>query len=52
MNDPDEAPLNTALLFTKYGKGTYIYTSLSLFRQIPAGVSSAYKLLVNLISNK
>ncbi|GAB6281870.1 MAG: hypothetical protein STSR0008_06130 [Ignavibacterium sp.] len=50
MNDPDEAHLNTALLFTKYGKGTYIYSSLSLFRQIPAGVSSAYKLLVNLIS--
>ncbi len=52
MNDPDETPLNTALLFTHYGKGIYIYTSLSLFRQIPAGDFGAYKLLINLISTK
>jgi len=37
-------------LVSKYGKGHYIFTGLSFFRQIPAGVPGAYKLFANLIS--
>jgi hypothetical protein len=33
-----------------YGKGFYIYTGLSLFRELPEGVSGAYRLLSNMIS--
>jgi LmbE family N-acetylglucosaminyl deacetylase len=50
MGDPGEAPLKGGLLITPYGKGTYIYTGLSLFRQLPAGVPGAYRLLSNLLS--
>ena len=39
-----------SLLIAKYGKGYYTYTGISFFRQLPAGVSGAYKLLVNIIS--
>ncbi|MDQ5965798.1 MAG: hypothetical protein QG625_1953, partial [Cyanobacteriota bacterium erpe_2018_sw_39hr_WHONDRS-SW48-000098_B_bin.30] len=34
----------------KYGKGHYIYTGLSFFRELPAGVPGAYRLLANLIA--
>jgi hypothetical protein len=37
-------------LIAPYGKGTYVYTGLSLFRQLPAGVPGAYRLLSNLLS--
>ena len=50
MNDPGEKDLNGALVYTRYGKGTYIYTGLAFFRQLPEGVSGAYRLFVNLIS--
>jgi hypothetical protein len=50
MSDPGEAPLDGALLIASYGKGTYMYTGLSLFRQLPAGVPGAYRLLSNLLS--
>lgn len=49
MNDPNEAALNQALFYAPYGKGNYIYTSLSFFRQIPAGNKGAIKLLLNMI---
>ena len=49
-NDTDEEPKNGSLLIAKYGKGFYTYTGISFFRQLPAGVSGAYKLLVNIIS--
>lgn len=51
MNDENEKPLESAILYAKYGKGVYIYTSLSFFRQLPAGVPGAIKLFVNLIEN-
>ncbi len=35
---------------THYGKGTYIYTGLAFFRQLPEGVPGAYRLFVNLLS--
>jgi LmbE family N-acetylglucosaminyl deacetylase len=49
-NDKGETPKNGALLIAPYGKGHYIYTGLSFFRELPEGVSGAYKLLSNLIS--
>jgi LmbE family N-acetylglucosaminyl deacetylase len=50
MHDPGEAPLDGCTLETKLGKGTYVYTGLSLFRQLPVGVPGAYRLLANLVS--
>lgn len=49
-NDPGEAPLKGSLLVAQYGKGYYVYTGLVFFRQLPAGVPGAYRLLANLIS--
>ena len=50
MADPDEKPDTGSLLVVRYGKGWFTYTGLSLFRQIPAGVPGAYRLLANLLS--
>nr|WP_297914771.1 PIG-L family deacetylase [uncultured Allomuricauda sp.] len=50
MNDPGEPPKQGSLLVAPYGKGHYIYTSLSFFRELPAGVSGAYKLFANMLS--
>jgi LmbE family N-acetylglucosaminyl deacetylase len=49
-NDKGETPKDGSLLVAKYGKGHYIYTGLSFFRELPAGVSGAYRLFANLIS--
>jgi LmbE family N-acetylglucosaminyl deacetylase len=49
-NDPGERPLKGATLYARHGKGVYIYTSLSWFRQLPAGVPGAYRIFANLIS--
>lgn len=49
-NDKGESPKNGALLIAPYGKGHYIYTGLSFFRELPEGVLGAYKLLANMIS--
>lgn len=50
VNDPGETPNRGGILVTPYGKGLYVYTTLSFFRQLPAGVSGATKLFVNLVS--
>ena len=50
MHDPGEKDLNGGLVYAKYGKGTYIYTGLAFFRQLPEGVPGAYRLFVNLLS--
>ncbi len=50
MNDAGEAPNSGSLIITDYGKGRFIYTSLSFFRQLPAGVPGAYKLFINMLS--
>ncbi|MEE3999113.1 PIG-L family deacetylase [Tenacibaculum sp. FZY0031] len=52
MNDKGESAKKGSLLVAKYGKGNYIYTGLSFFRELPAGVSGAYKLFANLLSVK
>ena len=51
-NDVGEAPQKGMLLLGKYGKGTYVYTGLSFFRELPAGVPGAYKLFMNLLALK
>ncbi len=51
-NDPGESPLNGALVMCNYGKGRYVYTGISFFRQLPAGVPGAYRLFANLISKR
>lgn len=50
MSDPGEAEQNGSLIWTPYGKGVFVYTGLSFFRQLPAGVPGAYRLFVNLLS--
>lgn len=52
MHDKGESAKKGSLLVAKYGKGNYIYTGLSFFRELPAGVSGAYKLFANLLSVK
>jgi LmbE family N-acetylglucosaminyl deacetylase len=48
--DPNEQPQSSSILFTRYGKGHYIFTGLSFFRQLPAGVPGAYRLFANMLS--
>ncbi|MEJ2272777.1 MAG: hypothetical protein P8X91_09970, partial [Candidatus Bathyarchaeota archaeon] len=50
MNDNGESPKLGSLLYANYGDGVFIYTGLSFFRELPAGVPGAYRLFVNLIS--
>ena len=50
MHDPGEKDLDGSLVYTRYGKGTYIYTGLAFFRELPEGVPGAYRLFVNLLS--
>ncbi|MEQ6123232.1 PIG-L family deacetylase [Pseudotenacibaculum sp. MALMAid0570] len=50
MSDKGETPKEGSLLVAKYGKGNYIYTGLSFFRELPAGVPGAYKLFANMLS--
>ena len=50
MRDKDEDPSKGSLLTANYGKGRIVYTSLSFFRQLPEGVSGAYRLFANLIA--
>ncbi|MGK0379775.1 MAG: hypothetical protein ACJA1Z_003603, partial [Patiriisocius sp.] len=50
MNDEGETPKTGSLLVAKHGKGHYIYTGLSFFREFPAGVPGAYRLFANMLS--
>lgn len=49
-HDPGERELEGGLLVAPYGKGHYIYTGYSWFRELPAGVPGPYRLFVNMIS--
>ncbi len=49
-NDPGETPKHGGLLVTQFGKGHYVYSGLSWFRELPAGVPGAYRLFANIIS--
>jgi LmbE family N-acetylglucosaminyl deacetylase len=50
MNDPGEGPDDGSLMISKYGKGYFTYTGLVFFRELPAGVPGAYRLLANIIA--
>ncbi len=50
MHDPGEEPLRGSLLVARVGKGTWVYTGLSFFRQLPAGVPGAFRLFANLLA--
>jgi LmbE family N-acetylglucosaminyl deacetylase len=50
MNDPGDPPNDAALLVAPLGQGTYVYTTLSFFRQLPAGNPGAARLFINLLS--
>jgi hypothetical protein len=50
MQDTDEEIHNGSLLIAQHGKGHYVYTGLSFFRELPAGVPGAYRLFANIIS--
>ena len=50
MKDPAENENDGSLILAKYGKGKFVYTGLSFFRQLPAGVTGAYKLFANLLA--
>lgn len=47
--DPNEEPHKGSLIIAKHGKGNFVYTGLSFFRELPAGVPGAYRLFVNII---
>lgn len=49
-HDPGEKPMGGGMLVTNYGKGVYIFTGYSWFRQLPAGVPGAYRIFANLLS--
>ena len=49
-SDPGEDKKDGALIVAKYGQGAFIYTGISFFREIPAGVPGAFRLLANIVS--
>jgi hypothetical protein len=49
MADPAETEQNGALVAGRVGRGWWVYTGLSMFRQLPAGVPGAFRLLSNLV---
>jgi hypothetical protein len=50
LQDPDQPEQQGGLLVATLGDGTYVYTGLSFFRELPAGVAGAYRLLANLLA--
>jgi len=51
MHDPGEPnPDEGSLIIGKYGKGVFVYTGLVFFREVPAGVPGAWRLLANIIA--
>jgi hypothetical protein len=48
--DPGQAPQAGGLLYARYGAGVYVYTSFAWFRQLPAGVPGAYRIVANLVA--
>jgi LmbE family N-acetylglucosaminyl deacetylase len=49
-HDPGEKPLLGGTLVTRYGKGAYVFTAFSWFRELPAGVPGAFRIFANLLS--
>ena len=51
-HDPGESDKPGGELYTRYGKGVFVYTSYDWFRELPAGVPGAYRLFANIVSAK
>lgn len=51
MQDPREEATTGSLIYAKFGEGSYLYTGISFFRQLPSGVPGAIKLFINLIEH-
>jgi hypothetical protein len=49
-HDPGEGHMDGSIVVAELGRGRYVYTGLSFFRQLPAGVPGAYRLFANLLS--
>jgi LmbE family N-acetylglucosaminyl deacetylase len=49
-HDKGESDKKGALLVAQYGKGHFIYTGLSFFRELPEGVAGAYRLMANMLA--
>jgi len=49
-HDPNEAPLRGGTLYARYGKGAYVFTTYSWFRQLPAGAPGAFRIFANFLS--
>jgi len=52
MNDVNEDPKDGSLLIAPYGNGFYVYTGISWFRELPAGIPGAFRLLSNILALK
>jgi hypothetical protein len=50
MNDAGEPQRNGSLIVADYGKGRFVYSAVAFFRQLPAGVPGAYRLIANLLA--
>jgi len=50
LSDPNEQPQRGVTLYARYGKGAYVFTSFSWFRQLPAGVPGAFRIFANFLS--
>jgi hypothetical protein len=50
FTDPGEPEQKGNIAVCKYGKGQFIYTGLVFFRELPAGVPGAWRLMANLLS--
>jgi LmbE family N-acetylglucosaminyl deacetylase len=49
-HDPGQEAQKGGLLYTRYGKGAYVYVAYALYRQLPEGIPGAYRLFANLLS--
>jgi LmbE family N-acetylglucosaminyl deacetylase len=49
-HDPGEKPLEGGMLYARYGKGVYIFSAYSWFRELPAAVPGAYRIFANMLS--
>ena len=49
-HDPDQKPQTGVTLYTRFGKGAYVFTAFSWFRELPAGVPGAFRIFANLLS--
>jgi len=50
MHDPGESDDDGSLIIARSGKGTFVYTGLVFFRELPAGIPGAYRLFANIIA--